>query len=296
MQRTSQELMWDSAIDSVERSLPDLIHRTKFGNGPGTLRVSGAFEVPRYHTAADIHIQTGAYHTDNCSDDVAAGAIYDRALHVYAMGLLGPENDALAQLLMGYFAQHHGGHVPRRILDMGCAIGNCTVPWAPAFPQAEVYGIDIGAPYVRYAHGRAKSLGVPVSFSQQNAERTDFAEASFDLVVSHILLHETSHSALRNILKESYRLLSPGGTMLHLDIARTAHRPPLEGFLLEWEVWNNNEHFYGSLGDIDLEKAAIEAGFETQKVRLDSVRTGADGDKGPYGSGGYDWPILVATR
>lgn len=158
MQRTSQELMWDSVIGPVERTKPELIQLTKFGNGPGTLKIDAEFPLPRYHTSADIHIQPGAYHTDNCSDDVAAGAIYDRAPCVYALGQLGPENEALAQLLISYFKQHHGSVHPKRILDMGCAIGNCTVPWARLFPDADVHGVDIGAPCVRYAHGRASRL------------------------------------------------------------------------------------------------------------------------------------------
>ncbi len=103
MQRSSQEQMWDSVIDTVERTLPDMIHRTKFGNGPGSAQISPEFQVPRYHRGADIHIQPGAYHTNACEDDVAAGAIYDRALYIYALGMLGPENDALAQLLLAHF-------------------------------------------------------------------------------------------------------------------------------------------------------------------------------------------------
>ena len=84
--------------------------------------------------------------------------------------------------------------------------------------------------------------------------------------------------------------------MLHLDIARTAHLSPLQGFLMEWEVWNNNEHFYGQLGDIDLIEACASSGFDRDKITLTSARTGSDGDKRLYNDGGYDWPILSAIR
>ena len=57
----------------------------------------------------------------------------------------------------------------------------------------------------------------PFIFSQQNAERTSFDDESMDLVVSHIMLHETSHKAFNNILKESLRLLRPGGIMMHME-------------------------------------------------------------------------------
>ena len=76
-----------------------------------------------------------------------------------------------------------------------------------AYPEAEVYGIDVAAPMLRYAHARAEALGRRVHFSQQNAESTNFRDESFDLIVSHILLHETSAKAVRNIMRECHRLL-----------------------------------------------------------------------------------------
>ena len=59
-------------------------------------------------------------------------------------------------------------------------------------------------------------------FSQQNAESTDFESGSFDLVISHIMLHETSKSALVRIMKECRRLLRPGGVIV-------VHRAALAG-------------------------------------------------------------------
>ena len=93
---------------------------------------------------------------------------------------------------------------------------------ASAFPDAHIHAIDIAAPFVRYGHARAESLGVGIHFSQQNAEQTDFEDESFDLIVSHILLHETSAKALRNILRECHRLLRPDGLMVHAEIPQYA--------------------------------------------------------------------------
>ena len=38
--------------------------------------------------------------------------------------------------------------------------------------------------------------------AQQNAEKTSFPDGHFDLIVSHVLLHETSGKAVRNILRD----------------------------------------------------------------------------------------------
>src|SRR5205807_7337786 len=85
-----------------------------------------------------------------------------------------------------------------------------TLPYVDAYPEAEVHAIDVAAPMLRYAHARAEALGRRVHFSQQNAESTNFRDESFDLIVSHILLHETSAKAVRNIVRECHRLLRKG--------------------------------------------------------------------------------------
>jgi ubiquinone/menaquinone biosynthesis C-methylase UbiE len=71
-----------------------------------------------------------------------------------------------------------------------------------------VWGIDVGGPLVRYAHARAAALGHDINFAQMNAEETTFPDGHFDLVVSHILLHETSGKAMPRIFKEAHRVLA----------------------------------------------------------------------------------------
>ena len=102
-------------------------------------------------------------------------------------------------------------------LDIGCGVGHQTLPFVDAYPEAEVYGCDLGAPMLRYGHARAETLGKRVHFSQQNAEATDFDDESFDLVTSTIVLHETSARALSAIFRECRRLLRPGGMMAHSE-------------------------------------------------------------------------------
>lgn len=295
MQRRSQELMWDSIIDSTERELPALVARAKQTGrrAKGSLRLDPALPVPRYHTAADIHLQPGGYHSEFVPDDVAAGAIYDQGIYIYLNGALGPRNEAMGLLLTGYAREKFPECAPRRILDMGCAIGNSTLEWKRAFPKAEVHGLDVGAPVLRYAHARAEALGTAVHFSQQNAECTDFPDASFDLVVSHIVLHETSKSALVNILRECRRLLKPGGRMLHLEIPRGA--TPVEKFMFNWETYNNNETFAGFMTDIDLRAEAVKAGFAPEAAWVDSYAPRMSSEQKNY-SNHFAWKILVGEK
>jgi SAM-dependent methyltransferase len=295
MQRRSQELMWDSVIDTTERQLPTLIGRSKkiAKKAKGSLRLDPNLVVPRYHTAADIHLQPGGYHSDFAPDDVAMGAVYDYGIYIYLNGALGPQNNAMGLLLTSYVRQKWPDFRPTRILDMGCAIGNSTLEWKRTFPKAEVHGIDVGAPVLRYAHSRAEALGVPVHFSQQNAECTDFEAGSFDLVVSHIMLHETSKSALTNIMRECHRLLKPGGRMVHLEIPRGS--TPLEKFMFNWETYNNNETFAGFMTDIDLKAEAVKGGFAPEASVVDAYAPRMTSEQKNY-SEDFTWKILVGEK
>jgi ubiquinone/menaquinone biosynthesis C-methylase UbiE len=208
-------------------------------------------------------------------------------------GALGSENDLMGNTLLAYLRERHPSHQPKRILDLGCAIGNSTVVWARAFPKAEVHGIDIGAPVLRYAHARAEALGAAVHFSQQNAEGTDFADESFDLVISHIVLHETSKSALVRILAECRRLLKPGGLMLHLEIPRG--RTPIEKFMHNWESYNNNETFSRYMTRIDLPAEARKAGFAADEISLEEFVPKMDVAQMNY-TQHFFWKILVGHK
>jgi ubiquinone/menaquinone biosynthesis C-methylase UbiE len=199
----------------------------------------------------------------------------------------------MGNTLVAYLREKHPGFEPLRMLDMGCAIGNSTLVWGRAFPQAELHGIDVGAPVLRYAHARAQALGVPAHFSQQNAERTDFADASFDLVVSHIMLHETSKSALVRIMLECHRLLRPGGLMLHLEIPRG--KTVMEKFMHNWESYNNNETFCRYMTDIDLAAEAAKGGFEPARIRVDEFVPKLDVAQMNY-TEHFFWKILAAVR
>lgn len=299
MQRRSQELLWESVIDPTERELPKLIERSRRlasdarRRRRGSLRLDPSLVVPRYHTAADIHLQPGGYHTDFTEDDVAAGVIYDKGINLYMGGALGPENNLMGDTLVAYLRERHPTFRPQRILDLGCAIGNGTVVWARAFPKARVHGIDVGAPVLRYAHARAEALGVAVDFSQQNAECTDFDAGSFDLIVSHIMLHETSKSALPRILGECRRLLRPVGLMLHLEIPRG--KTVMEKFMHNWESYNNNETFCRYMTEIDLAAEAVKGGFAPTEVKVDEFVPKLDVAQMNY-TENFFWKILAGQH
>lgn len=304
LKRTTQEMMWDSVNTSVERQLPELLKQAKEKTPSiGSLALNPDLPIPAYQKVVDIHCMPGSYYSQEREDDVAAGALYDRGVYLYSMGMLGPLNDDLGQTaIYNFLKQKYPDLRPAKILDLGCSVGHSTLPYVDAYPEAEVYAIDIAAPMLRYAHARAESLGKRVHFSQQNVEGTDFSDASFDLIVSHILLHEIPVPAIRNVMKECYRLLSPGGMMVHVEAPLYSHLDAYTAFTFDWETVNNNEPFWSAMRDSNLKAVATEAGFETEQIDETFVHSGVwrqppsgNGQHQGFGSRG-NWLIFAAIK
>lgn len=268
LQRTQQEMMWESVSSSVERQLEDLIERAKDRKQPlGSLTLDPDFNIPAYQKAVDIHCMPGGYSGEFREEDITVGAIYDRGVYLYGRGWLGPLNDDMGTAIVhNYLQANYPDWQPQRILDLGCSVGHSTLPYGEVYPQAEVHGIDLSAPLLRYAHARAEALAQKVHFSQQNAEKTNFADQSCDLIVSHILLHEIPVPAIRNVLRECRRLLAPGGMMIHAEAPLYRHMDIYAQFVYDWQTANNNEPFWSAMRDLDLKAEVIAAGFAPEQV------------------------------
>lgn len=273
MNRIAQELLWESVAVSIDRQLPELDAKARelSATSNAKLEIPEGFVPPRYVTALDIHCMPGGYCSEVAAQDISVGALYDRGVYLYSMGYTGPDNDDLGRSVCNYLKRNMPHFSPRRILDMGCTVGHSTLPYKELFPDAEVWGIDVGAPVVRYAHARAAGMGREVNFAQMNAEETTFPDGHFDLVVSHILLHETSGKAMPRIFAEAHRVLAPGGLMIHADLPPFDLMDPFTQFILDNETWYNNEPFWGAMREMDQFALAEKAGFDRAATRFDTA-------------------------
>lgn len=259
--RCAQELLWDTVGESIDRQLDTLNRRAASVTAPiGSMRLTPDIAVPRYMDMVDIHVMPGNFHTSRSDDDVYAAALYDRGVHHFAYGGMGPENEFIGRAMSGWFRENFPDFAPRRILDMGSGPGFSTLPWKRLYPDAEVHGIDISAPMIRYSHARAEDMGVAVHFSQQDAAHTDFPDGHFDLVTSCLLTHENPVPQIRKMFAESHRLLRAGG-MMFIDGAHPPADDHEDEFFTTWFNYNANEPFAVGLRKLDLEEAFATAGF-----------------------------------
>ena len=263
---TAQDMVWQSVFGPLERNRSALKEKAaQLAGGKGSLRLQTGFEVPRYASAIDVHLMAGNYDGEYEADDLAAGALYDNGLAVFSFGLMGQNLDDIGQSIAGFIHLKYPDFAPRRILDLGCTIGHNTGSWKDVFPQAEVHGIDVAAPCLRYAHARAEAQGRAIHFQQMNAEALDFPDASFDVVFSSMFLHEVPKKGIANIMREAHRVLRPGGLMLHMELPPNSQLSPYDAFYLDWDSAYNNEPFYKPYRDLRPEELCRQAGFDPKK-------------------------------
>jgi ubiquinone/menaquinone biosynthesis C-methylase UbiE len=270
LRRNTMEMRQQNGRSIVYRQWQQLNDAARqLNEGSDQLQLDSSVEVPRYVSAVDIHCMPGCYYTEYCKDDISVGANYDSGLFVTTAGMLGQYSDGGGQAMVEWLKeQADKGFKPKRILDMGCTVGHNIVPIAQAFPDTEIVAVDVAAPILRYAHARAKSLGVNnITFRQANAESLEFEDGSFDLVITCMFLHELSSKSLPRIIGETHRLLAEGGKVLHVEQPQYTDEMSLfEQFMRDWDTHNNNEPFWGTMHDIDVFAVMENAGFDRSKM------------------------------
>ena len=258
---SNQQVTWkairDRFHDNADQYLAEMEHYDR--RGPGSLELNPEMEIPDY-TKHEIHIQPGGY-----VGDPFAGHIYHYGTNSFYHGIRpdGNDQDQIHKGAADRLPLPEDGKV-KRILDLGCGIGQFTVGLKERFPEAEVWGLDIGAPMVRYGHMRAADLGVDVNFAQRLAEDTGFPDNHFDIVTSYIMHHELPAEKSKAVFREAYRVARPGGYYYPIDFRsgrQAGRRTPYGVFGSWWDHRWNNEVWSMSFRSLPFEDEMEKVGF-----------------------------------
>lgn len=239
LMRSSQEMFWNEIIETYRKREPELLAELDRADrsGPGTVEYDPNFVYPDYFSKVEFHIQPGSYYADPL-----AGYIYHYGTKVFFTGK--NDNDDVQRGLVNTIPTPADGQV-RRILDLACSVGQSSTAFKERFPEAEVWGIDAGAPMVRYAHKRAADMRLDVHFAQRLAEKTGFPDDHFDIVYAMILFHEIPQNIAKEVIAEAHRVLRPGGLFVVLDFA---NRPrgvsnPIADYSRDFDTHDNGEPY-----------------------------------------------------
>jgi ubiquinone/menaquinone biosynthesis C-methylase UbiE len=112
-----------------------------------------------------------------------------------------------------------------RVLEVGCGTGDVAIAaCAPAGPHGAVSGIDAGTEMIAVARAKAARAGVAVDFRVEPIEALTYPDATFDIVLSSLMMHHLPDDLKRQGLAEIARVLKPGGRLLIIDVKHPSTR------------------------------------------------------------------------
>lgn len=114
-----------------------------------------------------------------------------------------------------------------QVLDVGCGSGNLTLT-AKRYVGASgsVFGIDASPEMIEVARRKAQRSGATAVFEVGLIENITYPDATFDVVVSRLVMHHLPDDLKRRGIAEIFRVLKPGGLLFLADF-----RPPTNPIL-----------------------------------------------------------------
>jgi len=148
-----------------------------------------------------------------------------------------------------------------RVLDLGCGWGTFTIALAPICK--EVIGVDYSQKSVDFCEAFAAKMGYDnLRFVTADASDTGLEGASFDVIIAADLFEHLYPDVSEKTIRESFRLLKPGGKFVIWT--------PNRGHFLE-HLYNNNILFKKDPAHVDYKKMSWliehleETGFSITK-------------------------------
>lgn len=230
--------------------------------GPGSLELNPDLQIPSY-SRYEIHNQPGGFVGHPFS-----GHLYFYGTNSFFEGRReAGGQDELHTKMAGQTPVPQDGKV-LRVLDLGCAVGQLTTSLKERFPDAEVHGVDIAGPMVRFAHMRAVDMDIEVHFKHRRGEDLQYPDNYFDVAASFILHHEIPGKATVEIAKELHRVLRPGGLYFPIDFYTGAKPKKLTPYYM-YSMWKdhrwNHEVWREDYRKLDFTKTFKDAGFDVNE-------------------------------
>jgi malonyl-CoA O-methyltransferase len=143
---------------------------------------------------------------------------------------------------------------PERVLDLGTGTGQCIAGLLGRYAKTEVVALDIAFPMLAHARKRGRWLRRPRCVCA-DAERLPFADNSFDLLFSNLMLQWCVD--LDRAFAEFQRVLRPGGLLLFSSFGPDT----LKELRSSWQSVDDYSHVNAFLDMHEVGDALLRARF-----------------------------------
>ncbi len=137
-----------------------------------------------------------------------------------------------------------------KVLDIGCGLGLLLIGAAKKLTTGKAFGIDIWS-VLDLSHNsfenamqnaEIEKVKNKIEISSQNILKTNFADNTFNVIVSNLCLHNIySKFGRETACKEIVRILKTGGTVILSDYKNNAQ---IAGFLLDAGLTQKTKNTY----------------------------------------------------
>jgi ubiquinone/menaquinone biosynthesis C-methylase UbiE len=250
-----RELLFDIPTRRYLRDLPKLLAdarhvvKRKHDNNYKDIPAVDKDRFPPYYRRT-FHWQSGGYFSE------FSAQVYELGVELLFRGTADVMRRQIIPPITRWLAANPGD---ARLLDVGCGTGRTLHQLAAAHPHLRLHGADMSPAYIKQARKRLLDLE-EVTLAAENAEALPWADGTFDVVTSVYMFHELPRNARRNVMRELFRVVRPGGLVVIEDSAQLSEsgflEPVLRGFAAEF-----HEPFYADYLEDDLANILREVGF-----------------------------------
>tara|TARA_B100000700_G_scaffold89397_1_gene100884 strand:+ start:350 stop:1411 length:1062 start_codon:yes stop_codon:yes gene_type:complete len=212
-------------------------------------------DYPDYYLQ-NFHHQTDGYLSKHSAE------IYDLQVEILFNGTADSmRRRVLAPLKRGlnFFSSQDSNKV--KVLDIATGTGRTLQQLQSALPEVELYGLDLSGSYLKQASKYLSSRsGDLVQLTKGNAEDMPYPSENFHALTCVFLLHELPRDARQNVLKECFRLLEPGGTLVLADSIQIEDSPKFTPIMENFHKIFHEPYYRDYIVD-DINLRLEESGF-----------------------------------
>ncbi len=237
--------IWKRRVKRDVRDIPKEINKEKY---------------PDYYLQ-NFHHQTDGYLSEHSAE------IYDIQVEILFNGTADSMRRRILSPLKNGLKRFEGRDMADlKVLDVATGTGRTLEQIRTAFPNIELFGIDLSSSYLKQASKYLNNAnGQLVQLIRGNAECMPFSSGSFQALTCVFLFHELPKEARQNVINECYRLIEPGGTFILADSIQFNDSPQFAPVMDNFRKFFHEPYYLDYVKD-NIDLRLKEAGFTDIKA------------------------------
>ncbi len=207
--------------------------------------------LPEYYTR-NFHYQTSGYLGETSAE------LYEHQVEILFSGAANAMRRLLIPQLKIHLQNSDGEGL--HFLEIASGTGAMTKFLALAFPKAQITCVDLSSFYLNKAQKRLSNFK-RIDYVQGAAEKLNFKDQTFDVVVSCFLFHELPFNIRQDVINEGQRLLKPMGFYGMIDSLQKNDDEDFQWALDRFPI-DFHEPFYKNYIDHPMESLFEELGLK----------------------------------